>query len=629
MSQWIWYPGDMELYYALKQNFSRVERGFGWPAFWKSDGFRNRVVFRRKYELKEETEFCVYSYSIGYVLVNDRKYPFGHKIKCSSGNVSVSIHAASVEFFPSVFAEGDVIYSDEGWMAEDYAEPPKPAGCGNVFIRKEQNPAVWEYSEKRYEPVIAEEITGGVLFGFETELTAVLEVKKQDPNKKIIVCCGESKEEALDINHCYYSWVPDKDGKCPCCAVRFAFIPETRKNEISVSAVHKYVDIPTRASFKCDDELLNKIWQTAEHTFKLCSGIFFLDGIKRDKWIWCGDAYQSIFVNQYLMADPDIDRRTLIALRGNDPIITHINTIVDYSLYWILGIKAHYDAYADEKFVRMIYPKMISLMEFIERQLDENGFLIGRKGDWIYIDWAEFDKEGAFCPEQMLLAKCYEVMKEVSGIVGESYSGWEDKRIKLEKNIDKFFWNEDKKAYIDSFASGRNNVTRHANIFAVLFDIADDKRKNVILESVLLNDNIPPITTPYFKFYELEALGKMGKLEYVMNAIKSYWGGMIQKGAVTFWEEYDPNVPDEEMYDMYGDKFGKSLCHAWGASPIYLLEKYFLGVKPLSAGYRTYEANPRTEFFRSFDCKVPVNKGDLKLCWNGKELKTDYFESVN
>ena len=41
---WIWYPGDFELYHAMKQNFSRVERGFGWPAFWKSEGFRNRVV---------------------------------------------------------------------------------------------------------------------------------------------------------------------------------------------------------------------------------------------------------------------------------------------------------------------------------------------------------------------------------------------------------------------------------------------------------------------------------------------------------------------------------------------------------------------------------------------------------
>ncbi len=38
---------------------------------------------------------------------------------------------------------------------------------------------------------------------------------------------------------------------------------------------------------------------------------------------------------------------------------------------------------------------MCSLMEFCEEQLDENGFLVGRENDWIYIDWADMDKTGA------------------------------------------------------------------------------------------------------------------------------------------------------------------------------------------------------------------------------------------
>ena len=56
---WLWYPGDFELYHAMKQNFSRVERGCQWPAFWKSEGFRNRVAFRRSYTLDRETVFTV------------------------------------------------------------------------------------------------------------------------------------------------------------------------------------------------------------------------------------------------------------------------------------------------------------------------------------------------------------------------------------------------------------------------------------------------------------------------------------------------------------------------------------------------------------------------------------------
>ena len=78
---WIWYPGDFELYHAMKQNFSRVERGMGWPAYWKSEGFRNRVIFRRTYDLQSESEFTVYSDAVGYVLAGNRKYPFGKKIR--------------------------------------------------------------------------------------------------------------------------------------------------------------------------------------------------------------------------------------------------------------------------------------------------------------------------------------------------------------------------------------------------------------------------------------------------------------------------------------------------------------------------------------------------------------------
>ena len=112
-SYWIWYPGDFELYHGMKQNFSRVERGFGWPAFWKSEGFRNRVAFRRTYQLEKETSFTVYSNAIGHVLVGDKKYPFGKKIVCGPGEVAVGVHTGCIEAFPCIYVEGEVICSDK------------------------------------------------------------------------------------------------------------------------------------------------------------------------------------------------------------------------------------------------------------------------------------------------------------------------------------------------------------------------------------------------------------------------------------------------------------------------------------------------------------------------------------
>ncbi len=485
---WIWYQGDFELYHAMKQNFSRIERGYGWPAFWKSEGFRNRVVFRKEYHIEETTTFCVYSKAIGYVLVGEQKYPFGEMITCDSGTVKISVHAGCIEFFPSIYIKGDVIYSDGTWQVEDYANAPVIAGYSRYFTDEGQDPSSWDYSERMYLPIHVEMCENGTLYEFETELTAVLELNYKSGYRPLRVYCGESREEALDREHCYYSWEPDpQTGRCPRCAVRFVYIPDCQEGDIGLKAIHQYVDIPVRARFSSSDEMMNKIWSVAEHTFRLCSGIFFIDGIKRDKWIWGGDAYQSFFVNQYLMADADINRRTLLALRGNDPMTTHINTILDYTLYWILSIKIHYEAYGDLEFVKQVYPKMCTLMEFCEGQLDEHGFIVGRKKDWIFIDWADLDKEGALCAEQMLFAECYRTMSQVSRYLEKEMSKcpigqesfvisnheltdfnmqsikYETKYEMLKKNINSFYWNNHKGAYVDSFTSGRNHVTSTAN----------------------------------------------------------------------------------------------------------------------------------------------------------------------
>lgn len=98
---------------------------------------------------------------------------------------------------------------------------------------------------------------------------------------------------------------------------------------------------------------------------------------------------------------------------------------------------------------------------------------------------------------------------------------------------------------------------------------------------------------------------------------------MLQRGAVTFWEEYDPDVPQEQQYDMYGDRFGKSLCHAWGASPVYLLARYFVGLEITDAAKGEYKLDPHLKFFRELDCVLPAGACQLHIMWDGKTLHTE------
>ena len=69
-------------------------------------------------------------------------------------------------------------------------------------------------------------------------------------------------------------------------------------------------------------------------------------------------------MNYYLFFDSKTVERTLLALRGKDPVTGHINTIMDYTFYWFLGIYDYYLYTGDKTFIRQFYPRMQTLMEY-------------------------------------------------------------------------------------------------------------------------------------------------------------------------------------------------------------------------------------------------------------------------
>ena len=318
----------------------------------------------------------------------------------------------------------------------------------------------------------------------------------------------------------------------------------------------------------------------------------------------------------------------MTALRGNDPVTTHVNTIVDYSMMWILGVTEQAAAYGDTTYLDRMRPKLESMTRFLLSQRDGDGLITGREKDWIFVDWADFDREGPLCAEQMFLAAVLGRMASYSPADRAGY--YRAERDRLIETVDRLYWDEEKGAYVDSSKSGRRHVTKHANILAVLFDIASPEKKRRIARSVLMNSSVPAIKTPYFRFFELEALCRMGYLKEVLEEIRAYWGGMLSLGAATFWEEYDPSLPLEKQYAMYGDPYGKSLCHAWAASPVYLLLRYFVGLTIDASAPDGYTLEPAAGFFRDLDCAVPVGDRLLEIrIREGKPVEAEMTESMN
>ena len=436
---------------------------------------------------------------------------------------------------------------------------------------------------------------------------------------------GESKEEALASNSCETLDKLDFDTKSKTDytvnlskAFRFvSILPDNTVTFDSVSMLYEYMPENIRGSFRCSDEQVNKIWDIARYTFQLNTREFFIDGIKRDRWVWSGDAYQSYLMNYYLYFDSPAVMRTLAALRGKDPVTSHINTILDYTFYWFLGIYDHYMYTGDPTFIQVFYPRMVSLMDYCLGRRNSNGMMEGLVGDWVYIDCAPLEKRGEVSFEQVLFARSLETMTLCAKIMHDEAG--ENKYSALAEDLKSIlipaFWDNTKGAFIHNRVGGRqvDKVTRYSNMFAVFFGYLDELKMKSVKDRVLKNDSVQKITTPYMRFYELEALCALGEQKYVMKEIKDYWGGMLDAGATSFWEKFDPSESGTQHYAMYGSPFGKSLCHAWGASPIYLLGKYYLGVRPLSPGYKTWSAAPVLGGLQWIEGSVPTPDGDISI----------------
>ena len=631
-SKWIWHPGSFELYHSMLLHNRRTtsktyadgsRKSVYYYPMWRIDAPESNSVLEKRAVIEKSETLTFYSNTdTANMVVDGIAYPPESTVTIEAGEHYVVLQGFKCGSFPAYYVEGDVFATDRTYtVGGDNEKRGRHAGYSDYYTDKSDNPEIFKFLYKKVYPVSKKEINGGLLFDFGKEIFGKVILTELDGEARY-VSLGESYEEALDTQFSEIGLnVSGREHISEPCALRYIFIPNAKSGEACVD--FEYLPLENRGSFKCDNEEINKLWDVCAYTMLLNSREAFFDGIKRDRWVWSGDAYQSYFVNYYLAYDLDIVRRSVRMLRGRDPIKKHINTICDYTFLWISSVWDYYFYTGDKDFISDIYPEILDVLAFVESRLDSDGMYERRADDWVFIDWSTFDSNGPICAESMLLARAYESVAKCAEVVGdEKTAKAATKHAKMiVERVNELYWDEEKGAFIDDYKSGKRNVTRHANIFALLFGYADEKRKESIIKNVIYNDEITKITTPYFEFYELDAMCQIGDFGYMTSMLDSYWGEMLRLGATTIWEEFDPTKKGIEHYEMYGGRYEKSLCHAWGASPIYLLGKYALGVKPTAPGYATFEVKPSTMCFGEISGTVPTQNGDIFVSLNREKCE--------
>lgn len=646
---WIWYPGDFEVWLSNEMQNRRTERGTFFPPFWKMDSHYVLVEFNKQFDLPEADEISIHTEGKYNVKVNGKMLPgMPSRVKLDKGKQQINIKVHNQANVPALYVNGKyvatgkdwlVTYEDKEWIDETGKASDQSgttyvkAGYWNLDSPNEK-PSQFKLPTRPEEAVSKTAHGKGFLVDFGKNTFGFLTLHQLKGAGSLAIYYGESKEEALATNTCEtldildLSLLSARDSTLELSkAFRYVYIePQGDVQFDEVSMQYEYLPVADRGTFRSSDAELNQIWDVAKYTMELTSREFYIDGIKRDRWIWSGDAYQSYAMNYYLGFDSETVKRTILALRGKEPTATHINTIMDYTFYWFLSIYDYYRYTGDKEFIESIYPRMQTLMEFCLNRRNKDGLMEGLAGDWVFIDWAEgLSKQGEVSFEQLLLCRSLETMALCADLlqIQEDKDFYAKEADALKTKFFDYYWNEQKTAFVHSRINGKqtDEVTRYTNMFAIFFDYLSAAQQQDVKKNVLLNDNVKKIVTPYMRYYELEALCALGEKDYVMNQIKSYWGGMLRLGATTFWEEYNPEKQGAEHYTMYGREFGKSLCHSWGASPIYLLGKYYLGVEPTSAGYETYTIDPYLASQEWMEGKVPTPAGEIELFVSKNKIK--------
>ena len=658
---WIWYPGDMDIWTGNRINNLRTENGSFYPAFWRADSHCQTVEFQKVVDLAMPEEVEIAAEGQYGIRIDNHNYIFGmpKTITVPQGRHTLHIAVHNMVSPPAIYMKGKTVQSDTTWMVTDYADAIRTDTWYDIdgkpmFASIDKRPSGYHLPVTAIQPVKTERNGNDLFAEFEREGIGYLQLNGLKGDGRINIYYGESPAEARDKGRSYLcdkvmvssDTITDMATLTATGRTAHYRLPSSRamryvtvecEDGVSIESVTLLSEMKSltpspsprgegsyRGSFECSDTLLNHIWQTSAYTLHLTDREVMIEGIKRDRWMWSGDAIQSYLMNYYSLFDAPVVQRTIWALRGKEPVRQHINTILDYTFYWFNSVYDYYLYTGDSGFVRRIYPRMQSLMQWVEGRLNGRGMVEGKKGDWVFVDWSpgQMSKGGELAFEQMVYLRSLEAMRLCAGIVGNNADAekYAEREQTLKAQLTPTFWNG--KAYVHNVEQGRQSdaITRYANIFAVIYGYADDSLRASILTEVLLNDSIMSITTPYMRFYELEALCALDRHDLVMQEMRAYWGGMLREGATTFWETYDPKEKYPQRLAMYGHPYGKSLCHAWGASPIYLLGKYYLGVRPTKPGYAEWECKPCLGDLKWMRGDVPTPGGNIHIEMNRKQV---------
>jgi hypothetical protein len=384
-------------------------------------------------------------------------------------------------------------------------------------------------------------------------------------------------------------------------------------------------------AFECGDQVLMDIWAAGTRTLEATTQGRFLDAPSKETTQYTTDAMIEAWAGYHVFGSYEMAGLSLAEFAqaqlesGAIPASCPGDYFVempDYSLMWAVWLQRHYLYSGDKKLLENMLPVLERLLAHFrhladpERQILVDLHLHG--GGYCFLDHGEIHREGAitglnaiYC--RALLAAAW-LFEQVG--VERKAAALRQQAAHIARVMHELTWLPDRGLFADCWTEGSPSdyTSWQSNVLAVYGGIARPEDYEAIQER-LFCDGEPyellahsETNNPFFQFFVLESAFALGHREWAVRFMRWYWGSMLQRGATTWWELFDPNGNPNDVPSY-------SLCHGYGVSPNAFLCAEVAGIRPAQPGFTRVFFNPLPEVTPWVKCRIPTPYGHISVEW--------------
>jgi alpha-L-rhamnosidase len=354
----------------------------------------------------------------------------------------------------------------------------------------------------------------------------------------------------------------------------------------------------TVASFSSDDPELARIWQVGWDTVQLDGHETYMDTAYWEQLQYVGDTRIQALVSYAVSDDPRLAAQAIEAFAASrrDGLIQSrypadlFQSIPPFALLWVGMLHDYWMRQPDPRPVREALDAMRSSLDWYAKYVEPDG-LVGTTSGWEFIDWRDGlsnfpettdPRETERCIVSLMYYGALRQAAELEAAIGDGAraSLFAGRANPLAQAIRDRCWSAERGIFADQPA--KTSFSQHANVLAVLYDVAPKGEQQAILQRVLADgdwpnapDGIVPATY-YFDFYLARALAHAGMGNDYLR-ILAPWRQMLAQNFTTWPESPDPSRSD---------------THAWSAHPTFDLLTIVAGIDTAAPGFAKVRIEP-------------------------------------